>query len=68
MTSAYLSAQAAVRGFEKLPVDLPKSFIYTGNGLNARPLPYLMSLGLGKSAMAHVLETAVIAYKDRNWT
>ena len=68
LTSAYLSAQEAVHGFETLPADLAKSFIYTGNGLNTKPLPVLTSLGLGKAAMAHVLEAAVLAHKDNKQT
>ncbi|TAQ86978.1 hypothetical protein B7494_g4681 [Chlorociboria aeruginascens] len=67
-TSAYLAAQEAVKGFATLPADWPKSFIYTANGLNVKPMPQLVSLGLGKTAMAHVLETCVLAYKTKGWT
>ncbi|KAH8645853.1 hypothetical protein BGZ60DRAFT_555809 [Tricladium varicosporioides] len=67
-TSAYLAAQEAVKGFQYLPADFPKSFIYTANGLNMMPMPHLVSLGLGKTAMGHVLETAIMAYEGKGWT
>lgn len=70
VASAYLAAGQAVKGFEILPDDelLPKSFLYTANGLNAMPQPRLVSLGLGKTAMAHVIETCVLAFKGKGWT
>ncbi|KAK2776212.1 hypothetical protein FQN53_002846 [Emmonsiellopsis sp. PD_33] len=66
--STYIAAQEAVRGFASVPDDAPKSFIFTGNGLNTKPLPALVSNGAGKSATAHFLEVAVTAYKDKGYT
>jgi hypothetical protein len=68
VTSAYLAAAEAVKGFETLPHDLPKSFIYTANGLNMMPQPRLVSLGLGKTAIAHVIENSTIAFRGKGWT
>jgi len=67
-TSPYLAAQEATRAFVDLPPDFPKSFIYTGNGLNMQVLPSFVTAGLGKSATAHVIDCAAKAYKDKGWT
>ncbi|KAK2803072.1 hypothetical protein FQN50_007153 [Emmonsiellopsis sp. PD_5] len=66
--STYIAAQEAVRGFASFPDDVPKSFIFTGNGLNMKPIPSLVSMGAGKSATEHFIENAVIAYKDKGYT
>lgn len=68
LISAYLAASEAVKGFETLADELPKSFIYTANGLNMMPQPRLVSLGLGKTAMAHVIENCILAFKGKAWT
>ena len=68
ISSAYLAAGQAVKGFESLPDELPKSFIYTANGLNVMPQPRLASLGLGKTAMSHVIENCTLAFKGKGWT
>ncbi|KAJ5537820.1 short chain type dehydrogenase [Penicillium frequentans] len=67
-TSAYLTAQEAVKGFESLPAEAPKSFIYTANGLNMMPMPRLVSLGLGKTALGHVIENATLAFAGKGYT
>ena len=55
VTSPYVAAQEAVKGFETLPAETKKTFIYTGNILNISiiPMPMMMTLGMGKSASAH---------------
>lgn len=68
VTSAYFAAAEAVKGFETLPDELPKSFIYTANGLNMMPQPRLVSLGLGKTAIGHVIENSTIAFRGKGWT
>lgn len=67
-TSAYVAASEAVKGFETLPKEWPKSFIYTGNGLNVIPQPRFVSLGLAKTAMAHVLECCTLAFQGKGYT
>jgi len=68
VSGVYAAAQAAVAGFEDLPKDTLKSFIYTGNGLNsATPMPILPTLGVGKSAAAHLIWLSSIAYKDSGY-
>ena len=59
-TSPYIAAQQAVKGWETLPADTKKTFIYTGNGLNTMvfPTPLMTTLGVGKSASAYWIGTA----------
>jgi hypothetical protein len=55
VSSAYVAAQNAVTSFAALPVDLPKTFIYTGNRTNISPIPPLMASGMGKAAAANLM-------------
>lgn len=52
--SPYVAAQQAIIGWETLPKDTKKTFIYTGNILNVSivPVPMMLTLGIGKSASA----------------
>ena len=65
--SAFVAAQQAVLGFEQLPDSASKTFIYTGNILNTTTMAPLMDLGVGKSATAHIIQSAATAYKDRGF-
>lgn len=62
--SAYVAAQQAVSGWESLPKETKKTFIYTGNILNTTimPVPMMMNLGVGKSASAHWIGLADALY------
>jgi NAD(P)-dependent dehydrogenase (short-subunit alcohol dehydrogenase family) len=66
-TSAFVAAQEAVRAFRQLPESAARTFIYTGNILNTVTMGPLLDLGVGKSATAHVIESASIAYRDRGF-
>jgi hypothetical protein len=66
-TSAFVAAQQAVLAFEQLPESASKTFIYTGNITNVVPLAPLLDLGVGKSATAHIIQSAAAAYKDRGF-
>lgn len=66
-TSAFVAAQQAVLGFEQLPDSASKTFIYTGNILNTTTMAPLMDLGVGKSATAHIIQSAATAYKDQGF-
>ena len=68
ITSAYLAAAEAVKGFESLPKDAPTSFIYTGNGFNQIVVPAYVGLGIGKSASANWIEGASIYYGPKGYT
>ena len=54
--SVYAAAKEAVAGFDTLPAEAIKTFIYTGNNLNHEVLPALLDLGVGKAASAHLIE------------
>lgn len=62
--SSYVAAQEAVKGWETLPKETKKSFIYTGNILNTTilPTPMMTTLGVGKSASAYWIGTADALY------
>lgn len=66
-TSAFVAAQQAALGFEKLPHSASKTFIFTGNILNTSIIPQLLSMGAGKSATAHIIEAVAAVYKDRGF-
>jgi len=67
--SAYVAAQEAVKGFDELPKETTKAFIYTGNILNTKilPVPMIVSLGVGKSASAYWIGTADATYADKGY-
>jgi hypothetical protein len=67
MTSAFVAAKQAVLGFAQLPASSSRTFIYTGNILNTTILPRMLSPGAGKSAGAHMMWGASVAYKDRGY-
>lgn len=67
--SAYVAAQQAVIGWEKLPKDTKKTFIYTGNILNVASIPVAMflDLGMGKAASASWLALADTLYSAKGY-
>jgi NAD(P)-dependent dehydrogenase (short-subunit alcohol dehydrogenase family) len=67
--SPYVAAQQAVRGWETLPKETKKTFIYTGNGLNTTivPVPLFLDLGMGKSASAFWIGLADTTYSARGF-
>jgi NAD(P)-dependent dehydrogenase (short-subunit alcohol dehydrogenase family) len=66
--SPFAAAKAAVSGFTQLPESASKTFIYTGNILNTdTTIAPLMSLGVGKSATAHMIHSAAVTYADRGF-
>lgn len=62
--SPYVAAQLAVKGWETLPKDTKKTFIYTGNFLNEVVLASsaFMTQGMGKSAAAYWIGNADLLY------
>ena len=65
--SPFVAAQQAAIGFAQLPESASRTFIYTGNILNTITVPKFLDLGVGKSATAHIIESAAAAYKDRGF-
>lgn len=68
-TSAYVAAQLAVSGWETLPADSKKTFIYTGNALSVQliPVPAMLTLGVGKSASAFWIGLADTLYSAKGF-
>lgn len=62
--SPYVAAQQAIKGWETLPKEVKKTFIYTGNKSNVSlmPMPITMTLGVGKSASAYWIGLADTMY------
>lgn len=54
-TSVILALQQAVKGFKTLGPDHSKTFILTGNFLNRKVLPGMLSFGLSKAAGAYAI-------------
>ena len=67
--SPYVAAQQAVNGWETLPKETKKTFIYTGNFLNVviPPVPVFLNLGIGKSASAFWIGLADATYSSRGY-
>ena len=66
-SSVLVAAQHAVEGFQKLPSGTPGTFIFTGNFLNVKTMPFLLSAGMGKAATAHLMQVASEAYASRGF-
>jgi NAD(P)-dependent dehydrogenase (short-subunit alcohol dehydrogenase family) len=62
--SVYAAAQEAVKGWESLPKNVKKVFIYTGNKQNTGIGPIILTatLGIGKSASAYLVGAADTQY------
>ena len=67
VNSAFAAAQQAVLGFAKLPSDVQKTFIFTGNILNVGIIPSLLNLGMPKAAAAHMIKAAAHSYADKGY-
>jgi hypothetical protein len=65
--SAYTAAQSAVSGFETLPSDAIKTFIYTGNRLNIEPMLVIFDMGAGKTATAHLIQSLTMTPKLKDY-
>ena len=65
----YVAAQQAVIGWETLPKDTKKTFIYTGNITNVSivPMPMMLNIGIGKSATAFWIGLADTLYSARGF-
>lgn len=66
-TSVLAAAHEATVAFDDLPSTASRTFIYTGNRLNIDPIAPLLSLGIGKSATAHLIRSASEVYKDKGY-
>lgn len=67
VSGVYAAAQEAVAGFDGLPKETVKQFIYTGNRTNIEPIPVLLSLSVGKGASSHLIWASSLAYKSAGY-
>jgi NAD(P)-dependent dehydrogenase (short-subunit alcohol dehydrogenase family) len=67
--SPYVAAQQAASGWETLPKETKKTFIYTSNITNVSipPMPMMLNLGMGKSASAFWIGLADRMYSARGF-
>ena len=67
--SPYVAAQQAVSGWETLPKETKKTFIYTGNITNVSivPMPLMLDVGMGKAASAFWIGLADTMYSARGF-
>lgn len=67
--SPYVAAQQAVLGWETLPQETKKTFIYTGNIMNVSvvPMPMMLDLAMGKSASASWIGLADAVSTDKGF-
>lgn len=67
--SPYVAAQEAVIGWETLPKDTKKTFIYTGNALNVSvlPVPMMLDLGVRKSASSYWIAVADMLHSAKGY-
>lgn len=65
--SPYVAAQQAVLGWEALPKETKKTFIYTGNAMNVSvvPVPMMLDLAMGKAASASWIGLADATNADK---
>ena len=63
-SNALVTVQQAVLGFKQLPSSTSKTFIYTGNVLNAMTLENVILFGMAKNAVAYLMHSASKAYYD----
>jgi NAD(P)-dependent dehydrogenase (short-subunit alcohol dehydrogenase family) len=65
--SPLIAAQEAVKGFKQLPPASNKTFIATGNLLNTRVWPSVLTFGMTKTALAHLISGSSIAYEKQGF-
>lgn len=67
--SPYAAAQQALLGWETLPKESKKTFIYTGNILNVAvvPMPMMMTGAVGKAGSAAWIGLVDTLYADRGY-
>lgn len=65
--SVFAAAQESVKAFQQLPETASRTFIFTGNCLNTTIMAPIFTGGVGKSASAHLIQSAAAAYAVRGY-
>ncbi|KAK9439771.1 NAD(P)-binding domain protein [Metarhizium brunneum] len=66
-TSVFVAIKEALASFSALPTSTSRTFIYTGNAMNFASFDGLLTLGVGKSATAHMIASAAAAFADKGY-
>ncbi|KAH8711858.1 putative short-chain dehydrogenases/reductase [Phaeosphaeriaceae sp. PMI808] len=68
-TSAFVAIKETLKSFasSSLTAQASKTFIYTGNAMNFASFDGLLTLGLGKSASAHMIQSAAAAFAEKGY-
>jgi hypothetical protein len=68
-TSVFVAIKESLASFtsSSLPASASRTFIYTGNAMNFAPFPGAVTLGVGKSASAHMIHAAADAYAPKGY-
>lgn len=67
-TSVFAAIQESVKSFDQITDKAtPRVFIFTGNCLNQRAMPPLLTLGTGKAATAHLIDYAAKTYAEKGY-
>lgn len=67
VVSPLFAAKEAVQGFKQLPSSASRTFIMTGNMLNVIVKPDVLTFGMGKTAAAHMVWSASVAYERQGF-
>jgi NAD(P)-dependent dehydrogenase (short-subunit alcohol dehydrogenase family) len=65
--SPLFTAKEAAKGFKQLDGSASRTFIMTGNKLNVVVNPPVVVFGMGKSAAAHMIKAASLAYEKQGF-
>ena len=65
--SPLFAAKEAVKSFKQLDRSASRTFIMTGNMLNVVVNPPVLVFGMGKSAAAHMVKAASMAYEKQGF-
>lgn len=63
----YESIKESLKSFDKLPENITKSIILTGNLLNVKVMPELFSLGIGKISGLYLLQSGDLSYGSKGY-
>ncbi|KAK4497608.1 hypothetical protein PRZ48_010261 [Zasmidium cellare] len=65
--AAVAAAQAAVRGFKRLPESYSRTYIYSGNKLNVMSDPKAWTFGIARTGAAHLIWDCSLAYRAQGY-
>ncbi|CRG92701.1 hypothetical protein PISL3812_09767 [Talaromyces islandicus] len=66
-TSTFVAIKESLASFKALPKTASRTFIFTGNAMNFLPFGGVLTLGVGKSASAHMIASAAAAYASKGF-